>query len=98
MRRDLLSSSLPGVEAELDRLVRRLRHLPSGQWPARRPVVLTLLRRLAGGRVVPDLPDFALPDAVAVVGWEAIALARAAGPEERAAVKAVLEAALRDLR
>lgn len=83
------------VEQELDRLVRRLRHLPAREWPARREAVRTLLAELAAPRVAPDLPDHALADAVAVIGREAIALATAARePEQRAAVSEAIAAAL----
>jgi len=74
------------TEAELDRLTRRLRSLSPRAWQTRRAYVVETLRALAEiGRaaerrdayVVPDLPDYALPDAVAVIGRDALeALAR----------------------
>ena len=64
---------------DLDRLVRRLRHLSPAAWRSRRAAVVALLERLAdlGGtfaiwpeRMLPDLPDHALADAVAVLGGD----------------------------
>jgi hypothetical protein len=64
--------------ADLERLVRRLRGLSRGAWDARdrRATVRALLGRLAEltapGHRVPDLPDHALGDAVAVLGHDAL--------------------------
>jgi hypothetical protein len=61
---------------ELERLVRRLRSLSPRAWASRRDVVRRLLDDLAAlsapGRRVPDLPDHALGDAVAVLGQDAL--------------------------
>lgn len=81
------------VRPDLDQLVRRLRHLPPGAWPERRDAVRSLLVALAGPRPVPDLPDHALADAVAVIGSDAI-VAAAGDPDAEAAVTAALQAAL----
>lgn len=65
-------------ETELDRLVRRLRGLSARAWSAgeRRAVVRRLLGDLvdatAPGRTLPDVPDHALGDAVAVLGHDAL--------------------------
>ena len=64
-------------EDQLDLLVRRLRGLTPRAWAARRDVVRRLLVELAElsapGRRLPDLPDHALGDAVAVLGRDALA-------------------------
>lgn len=65
---------------ELDRLVRRLRGLTSRGWRAHDRI--GVVRRLAvelvaiggEGHVLPELPDYALPDVIAVVGADAIAV------------------------
>jgi len=60
-------------------LVRRLRSLSQRSWAVggRREAVRRLLAGLAEmtapGRQVPSLPDHALPDAVAVLGHDALA-------------------------
>ena len=65
--------------ADLERLVRRLRGLSRGAWDShgRRATVRALLDRLAElsapGHPVPELPDHALGDAVAVLGQDALA-------------------------
>ena len=81
------------VRSDLDRLVRRLRHLPPGAWPDRRAAVRELLVTLADPRPVPDLPDHALADAVAVIGSVAIDVAEGDAGRE-AAVIAALQTAL----
>jgi hypothetical protein len=65
--------------ADLDRLVRRLRGLSARAWQAagRRAAVFRLLEQLAAitapGHTLPELPDYALADAVAVLGHDALA-------------------------
>jgi hypothetical protein len=75
---------------ELARLVLRLRSLSPLAWRTRRKAVLAALRSLAElsgraeQRVVPAVPaiaDYALADAVAVIGGDAIA-ALVAKPDE----------------
>jgi len=70
----------------MDRLVRRLRSLSESAWRSRREPVTVLLENLASltGRleripapVAPDLPVYALPDAVVLLGGDVlIALSR----------------------
>jgi hypothetical protein len=65
-----------GVMSELDRLVRRLRGLSARAWQTGRAEVV---RRLAAdlaaigapGRTLPDLPDHALADVIAVLAADA---------------------------
>jgi len=65
---------------ELDRLVRRLRGLTPRGWRAQDRV--GVVRRLAvelvaiggEGHRLPELPDYALPDVIAVVGADALAV------------------------
>jgi hypothetical protein len=70
--------------SELDRLVRRLRGLTSRGWQAhdRAGVVRRLAAELVAiggeGQRLPDLPDFALADVIAVVGADALAVDPAA--------------------
>jgi len=65
--------------ADLDRLVRRLRGLSPRAWQTagRRAAVHRLLEQLAAlsapDHRLPELPDFALADAVAVLGHDALA-------------------------
>jgi hypothetical protein len=69
---------------DLDRLVRRLRGLTPRSWRAQGRV--DVVRRLAGdlvaiggeGHELPDVPDYALPDVIAVVGADALAVDPAA--------------------
>lgn len=89
------------MQGDLDRLVRRLRHLPAAAWPAHRDAVRRLLVELAGlgdalePHELPDLPDHALPDALAVLGGDAIdAAQRSADPRLRAAVSEALRRGL----
>jgi hypothetical protein len=67
--------------AELTRLIRRLSSLSGRAWTARRAPVATLLTGLAaldlalegtGSHQVPDLPDHALADALAVIGGDVL--------------------------
>jgi hypothetical protein len=69
------------AEAELERLVRRLRSLSAAAWRERRPPVLLALGRLAQLTalteqrklpVLPELADHALADAVAVIGGDVL--------------------------
>ena len=63
---------------ELDRLVRRLRGLTPRGWQAhdRAGVVRRLVDELVAiggeGHVLPDVPDYALADVIAVVGADAL--------------------------
>lgn len=65
---------------ELDRLVRRLRGLSPRAWSAagRAELVRRLAADLAAigaaGHRLPEVPDYALPDVVAVVGADALAV------------------------
>jgi hypothetical protein len=84
-----------GLDAELDRLVRRLRGFSPRAWSAgeRRVVV----RRLAAGLValgepgheLPEVPDHALGDVIAVLAREAMANGRR--DEVATAVREALE-------
>jgi hypothetical protein len=64
------------VDADLDKLVRRLRTLSRRAWDQRREPVRRLVADLVAlgepGHPVPDLPDHALGDAVAVLAHEAL--------------------------
>jgi hypothetical protein len=73
--------ALAETEADLHRLVQRLRGLSPGAWRSRRTAVENLLAGLEKiaaelegrrSRQVPALPDYARPDAVAVVGGDVI--------------------------
>jgi hypothetical protein len=70
--------------SELDRLVRRLRGLTPRGWQAhdRAGVVRRLADELVAiggeGHQLPDLPDYALADVIAVVGADALAVDPAA--------------------
>jgi hypothetical protein len=63
-------------QSDLDRLVRRLRHLSPREWERRRDAVRATLEALAAmtapGHELPVLPDHALADAVAVLGADAL--------------------------
>ena len=69
---------------ELERLVRRLRGLTPRGWQAhdRAGVVRRLADELVAiggeGHVLPDVPDYALADVIAVVGADALEVDRAA--------------------
>ena len=75
------------VVTDLDRLVRRLRGFTPGAWRAhdRAGVVRRLAHELVGiggeGRRLPDLPDYALADVIAVVGADALAVNPATAAE-----------------
>jgi hypothetical protein len=79
--------------ADLDLLVRRLRALTPRGWRAHDRV--GVVRRLADelvviggeGHQLPDLPDHALPDVIAVVGADALAV-------DPATTQRLIEAAL----
>ena len=72
------------VVTDLDRLVRRLRSLTPRSWQAKDRA--GVVRRLADdlvaiggeGHRLPEVPDFALPDVIAVVGADALAVDAAA--------------------
>lgn len=84
------------AEADLDRLVRRLRSLSPRAWSAadRRETVRRLGRHLVSlgepGHDLPDVPDHALGDVVAVLAREAMRNGRR--DEVATAVRAALEA------
>jgi hypothetical protein len=73
---------LAEIRRDLDRLVRRLRTLSPAAWRARRAVICELLEALVAFdasvsgtlRAVPDLPDYALADAVSVMAADSLAL------------------------
>jgi hypothetical protein len=80
--------ALAETEADLHRLVQRLRGLSPGAWRSRRTAVENLLAGLEKiaaelegrpPRPVPEVQDYARGDAVAVVGGEAVAAAREMG-------------------
>jgi hypothetical protein len=79
---------------DLDALVRRLRGLTSRGWKTNDRV--GVVRRLAEdlvaiggeGHRLPDLPDYALADVIAVVGADALAVD---GPAAQALIAAALE-------
>jgi hypothetical protein len=85
---------MPGAD-DLDRLVRRLRGFSARTWSSgdRRDAVRRLAADLVAlgepGHVLPDLPDHALADAVAVLAREAIENGRR--DEVAAAVRDALE-------
>ena len=82
---------------DLDRLVRRLRALTPRSWQAKDRA--GVVRRLADdlvaiggeGHRLPDVPDYALADVIAVVGADAIAV-------DSAAASALILKALNDTR
>ena len=82
---------------DLDKLVRRLRGLTPRGWQAHDRV--GVVRRLANelvaiggeGHQLPELPDHALPDVIAVVGADALA-------KDEAATSKLLAAALDQTR
>ena len=82
---------------DLDRLVRRLRTLTPSSWRAndRSSVVRRLAEDLVAiggeGHQLPDLPDYALADVIAVVGADAMAV-------DPAAASRLLAAALDQIR
>lgn len=74
---------LAEVIGELNRLLKRLRSLSPAAWRPRRSSVLDLLdglidlsARFEGttSHALPDLPDYALADAVAVTGFDCVDL------------------------
>ena len=82
-----------GAGADLDQLVRRLRGLSRRAWSQRREAVQRLCAELVAlgepGHDLPDLPDHALADAVAVLAREAQRNGRR--DEVAAAVRRALE-------
>jgi hypothetical protein len=82
---------------DLDRLVRRLRTLTPRSWQAndRSGVVRRLAHDLVAiggeGHQLPDLPDYALADVIAVVGADALAV-------DAAAATALITKALEETR
>jgi hypothetical protein len=72
------AASLDPAGADLDRLVRRLRSLTSRAWRTgeRAAVVRALAEQLAAigspGRQLPEIPQHALADAIAVLGQDAL--------------------------
>jgi hypothetical protein len=79
------AARLAEVEKDIDRLVRRLQSLSTLAWSTRREVVRSLLGQLieisgrAEGRCLPELPDvadFALADAVAVIASDSAGAVR----------------------
>jgi hypothetical protein len=92
------------VEADLDRLVRRLRGLSSRAWSSsgRRDVVRRLAADLVAlgepGHAPPDLPDHALGDAIAVLAREALRFQAAQRNGRRDEVAAAVARALEETR
>jgi hypothetical protein len=82
---------------DLDRLVRRLRGLTPRGWQAQdragvvRRLAADLLAIGAEGHQLPELPDHALPDVIAVVGADALAV-------DPAATEVLLRKALEETR
>jgi len=92
------------LEPDLDVLVRRLRGLSARGWATRgrRDVVRRLCAELAGlgepGHVLPDLPDHALGDAVAVLSHEALHYQAAQQNGRRDEVAAAVRRALEETK
>jgi hypothetical protein len=88
-------AGMPAAADDLDRLVRRLRGFSARAWSGggRRDAVRALLTDLVTlgepGHALPDLPDHALADAVAVLAREATENGRR--DEVAAAVRRALE-------
>jgi hypothetical protein len=85
--------------AELNRLIRRLTQLTTRAWSTRREPVLRLIGELAALDAavestslheVPDLPDYALADATAVIGGDVLE-ALAASPDRPALDRLIAE-------
>jgi len=95
---------VPDLDADVDLLVRRLRGLSARAWTARgrRDVVRRLCADLAAlgepGHVLPDLPDHALGDAVAVLSHEAIRFQATQQNGRRDEVAAAVRRALEETR
>jgi len=95
---------VPDTAAELDQLVRRLRGLSARAWAAggRRDAVRRLCADLVAlgepGHVLPDLPDHALGDAVAVLAQEAMTFQAAQRNGRRDEVAAAVRRALQETR
>jgi hypothetical protein len=98
---DGIEDQLALASDALELLIRRLRSLSDRAWSTRREPALVLLRQLAalgsavedvGPHEVPDLPDYALADAVALVGGDLLEAASLRGD------RAALERALAELR
>ena len=92
------ADDLTAAEGQLERVVRRLRHMSARAWRTtdRGQVARDLAQLLAEvgqgveerdlataprWRTVPDLPDHALPDLVAVTGHDALAALRSVMPD-----------------
>jgi hypothetical protein len=95
---------VPDVEALVDQLVRRLRGLSPRAWAGRdrSGAVRRLCADLASlgepGHELPDLPDHALGDAVAVLAHEALAHQSAQQNGRRDEVAAAVRRALDETR
>jgi hypothetical protein len=82
---------------DLDKLVRRLRGLTPRGWQAHdrsgvvRRLAVALVAIGGEGHQLPDLPDYALADVIAVVGADALAV-------DEAATSTLLAAALEETR
>ena len=95
MGRDGLAGQ-DAARADLDKLVRRLRTYTARAWRARdraaviRQLAVDLAALSAPGRPVPEIPDHALPDAVAVLGTAALD-APGGGRDAHRLIREVLE-------
>jgi hypothetical protein len=74
-------ADLAALEADLARLVRRLRGLSAGAWRERRAAVVILLEQLAAASAelenralpsLPEVPNHVFPDALAVIGGDVV--------------------------
>ena len=90
------------ADADLDLLVRRLRGLSRRAWSPRREPVRRLVADLVAlgppGHPVPDLPDHALGDVVAVLSQEALLFQGAQRNGRRDEVAAAVRRALDETR
>ena len=90
------------ADADLDLLVRRLRGLSRRAWSPRREPVRRLVADLVAlgppGHPVPDLPDHALGDVVAVLSQEALLFQGAQRHGRRDEVAAAVARALVETR
>jgi hypothetical protein len=95
---------VPEPAAEVDQLVRRLRGLSPRAWATggRRDAVRRLCADLVAlgeaGHVLPDLPDHALGDAVAVLSHEALKFQATQRNGRRDEVAAAVRRALEETR